>query len=1234
MASSIQLLRSTIARERPFPSSLLEGQPAVNLNQQESGLFFKASDGSLLKIGPVAITADGNPPNANPAGQAGNCVGEMWLDKSTNPAVLKVFDGSSWVAGGQTNAITSITAANSAITVTQVGSSVSIGGITNSVTDIVAGTNVTVSRVGNTVTINSTGGGGGGGLAVLLRWQITALAGQTSLTGNDSNGQPLQYTPGYEEVFVNGVLLTRGTDYTATTGNSISLTTALSSGDAVTVLAWTALTPTNAPVQNLDDISSGFNGTQASFALTSGGSPVTPAFASSVIVSVGGVVQENGTDYTISGSNILFTTPPAAGLSFVGFNFNTVAGGGSPSLPISSNDVTYNQGSTGAVQRTLTSRLRDSVSVKDYGAVGDGVADDTAAIQAAIDAYKPFPQFATGGVEIFFPRGVYRLTASIDLTGCRGLSLSGAGTQVTELRATGNFPVIKSLNTAASPMADATIKDFTIRGGGNSLSNAHGVETLHTNGCTISNLVIYGCKRGLSLTQSWQYHVENVDAHGGGADRCDIGVYLGASNFPADPIDNAVTAYNLTVKDCITAGFRIINAQGSKFVSCEAGACGIGWHIGDPPTGTVQCQWMHVDNCLADSCSGYNWLISKGNASELSQLQFSNCWSGNTGTGTDLIKIVGANDLVFSNWQLIRSPDHCINIENSQRISWSNFQCLDYNRSNAGKHAIRVHNSSNISFFGGMVSNPLYSFANSAFIESGSSSFNTFELPVADGGSVLTSRSSYTRSKGVTVSVLDFGALGTGAQDDGPAIQRAVDFVLAANGGEVIFPAGYYLINSTVNIDKAEYGAGEVRLGIYLRGTSTGTTRIVRSSSLVGPTFYVGGDSVVRGTNAARTYFTISDMEFTSQNPSLPSANFTDAHLSICGLLFGNIRNLTFTDAGCNLLLRGVTQSVISDCTAVWSSNAVSNANRHMVVVDKTPSTYNYQQVSGDLFFDSCNFRMGGVTPNSYPPAKSAMRILCCDGVWIDNSHIQGGDYVIWLDNSQPGVNWGPARALAGVRVNNSYLDLLETGGGLGTATVYISGNAKNQSGLHTFADTVFGGGTTFDYGIYADPGAVDNIYGLQVDDCTFVGYRREAIKMDISAASNFINLQITNNNFANIQAATLTPDSPIISLSNIDNVLIANNMATDTPGANRFVSLNSGVGEAQIVGNMLKLPFVYGGSYSNAIIAASGVKMYQFNNSPVPAQGSYANDIAAAAGGIPVGGFYRDGSNIKQRIS
>jgi hypothetical protein len=78
--------------------------------------------------------------------------------------------------------------------------------------------------------------------------------------------------------------------------------------------------------------------------------------------------------------------------------------------------VQFTQTGTGAVQRTVESKLRDMVSVKDFGAVGDGVADDTAAIQAAIDA-----AFPRGTVQ--FPDGIYKVSNTINVFGTGPLSL-------------------------------------------------------------------------------------------------------------------------------------------------------------------------------------------------------------------------------------------------------------------------------------------------------------------------------------------------------------------------------------------------------------------------------------------------------------------------------------------------------------------------------------------------------------------------------------------------------------------------------------------------------------------------------------------------------------------------------------------------------------------------------------------------------------------------------------------
>ena len=70
----------------------------------------------------------------------------------------------------------------------------------------------------------------------------------------------------------------------------------------------------------------------------------------------------------------------------------------------------FRQTGTGATARTVDDKLKDTVSVKDFGAVGDAVTDDTAAIQAAINYLEQ--QSGRGGIA-FVPRGQYLCTNKI-----------------------------------------------------------------------------------------------------------------------------------------------------------------------------------------------------------------------------------------------------------------------------------------------------------------------------------------------------------------------------------------------------------------------------------------------------------------------------------------------------------------------------------------------------------------------------------------------------------------------------------------------------------------------------------------------------------------------------------------------------------------------------------------------------------------------------------------------------
>ena len=116
------------------------------------------------------------------------------------------------------------------------------------------------------------------------------------------------------------------------------------------------------------------------------------------IIGVGGVDQ-----MTVSNAGVVTAN------SFVGLNSSSVTATGSTTA------------------RTLANRFADVVNVKDFGAVGDGVADDTAAIQAAINAAA-----ASGGGFVFFNKGSYRITSAISINSS-GIVLAGQGRWSTEI---------------------------------------------------------------------------------------------------------------------------------------------------------------------------------------------------------------------------------------------------------------------------------------------------------------------------------------------------------------------------------------------------------------------------------------------------------------------------------------------------------------------------------------------------------------------------------------------------------------------------------------------------------------------------------------------------------------------------------------------------------------------------------------------------------------------------------
>jgi len=115
--------------------------------------------------------------------------------------------------------------------------------------------------------------------------------------------------------------------------------------------------PQHGNYSKLDDFSGDFDGSDATHAVASNGVAITPVRPEALIISINGVIQEPTTDYTVSGTNITFTTAPTAGDNFFGVAMGEQLQIGTPS------------------DATITAAKLDTAILTGHTDIGAGIAD-------------------------------------------------------------------------------------------------------------------------------------------------------------------------------------------------------------------------------------------------------------------------------------------------------------------------------------------------------------------------------------------------------------------------------------------------------------------------------------------------------------------------------------------------------------------------------------------------------------------------------------------------------------------------------------------------------------------------------------------------------------------------------------------------------------------------------------------------------------------------------------------
>jgi hypothetical protein len=303
---------------------------------------------------------------------------------------------------------------------------------------------------------------------------------------------------------------------------------------------------------------------------------------------------------------------PAGSGSIVNADVNATAA-------IVASKLSFTQAGTGAVARTVDSKLKDLISVKDFGATGDGTTDDTAAIQAAINA-------ATANAtakEVFFPSvgtsAFYKTTAPLVATKpirLRGDSLYGVTILATGLSA-GQY--ILDCDNAVSSAYFYEIENLTLR------SNNQSPNGLRLRNCSYTNLrnvQLFNVANGVVVTGTVCFTNDFSRVHGytisgstviyqsftgGGQHKFDGCTFTGDVGFSlASTADtDGLCFVNCNFEQCVTNSLYIGGTcNGLSIVGCRTEGCDGGSDFQINPATSKTVNGLTITGCSFNADAG------------------------------------------------------------------------------------------------------------------------------------------------------------------------------------------------------------------------------------------------------------------------------------------------------------------------------------------------------------------------------------------------------------------------------------------------------------------------------------------------------------------------------------------------------------------------------------------------------------------------------------------------------
>jgi len=342
-------------------------------------------------------------------------------------------------------------------------------------------------------------------------------------------------------------------------------------------------------------------------------------------------------------------------------------------------------GSTTA--RTLENRFADVVNVKDFGAVGDGVTNDTTAIQNAITIVG-----TSGGGIVYFPSGTY-LSSGVSIIN-DAVHIIGSGKESTIVKYVGTsasavfvFGQAVSGTGALTTVSGCSIENMSINGNRAAGNDVAGVRSTVFENFTADNVHVYDTKGGYGfaivgtgLTPRNDLRVLNCSAERCGADGLDIKAGLQritVNNFyTADHLvesieendavgvdirGNYVNVSNVISRNCPTVGFRVRTNVGDNITppsdwtetkNAKVNLSNIivydsqqdGFQLLSPLNSVINASNIHAINCVRYGISATGGNFGSGDI----YISNASATNNNVGFFVDTAKFVSVSNLTVT----------------------------------------------------------------------------------------------------------------------------------------------------------------------------------------------------------------------------------------------------------------------------------------------------------------------------------------------------------------------------------------------------------------------------------------------------------------------------------------------------------------------------------------------------------------------------------------------------------